>query len=102
MAEFSILTPFPHTPVTATYEKEGRILHKDWSKYTTAEVVYQPKNMTPETLQEMYRYAWDMFYKEIPQSLRMSRLFSEVVKKEMADGSYVPRRLSEDRSWDVR
>lgn len=102
MAEFSILTPFPHTPVTATYEKEGRILHKDWSRYTTAEVVYKPKNMTPETLQEMYHYAWEMFYKEIPQSLRMSRLFSEVVKKEMADGSYVPRRLSEDRSWAVR
>lgn len=102
MAEFSILTPFPHTPVTSTYEKEGRILHKDWSKYTTAEVVYKPKNMTPEVLQEMYHYAWEMFYKETPQSLRMSRLFSEVVKKEMADGSYVPRRLSEDRSWAVR
>lgn len=102
MAEFSILTPFPHTPVTATYEKEGRILHRDWSRYTTAEVVYQPKNMSPETLQKMYHYAWDTFYKETPQSLRMSRLFSEVVKKEMADGSYVPRRLSEDRSWAVR
>ena len=102
MAEFSILTPFPHTPVTETYEKEGRILHKDWSRYTTAEVVYKPKNMTPETLQEMYHYAWEMFYKETPQSLRMSRLFSEVVKKEMADGSYVPRRLSEERSWAVR
>ena len=102
MAEFSILTPFPHTPVTATYEKEGRILHKDWSRYTTAEVVYQPKNMSPNTLQEMYHYAWEMFYKETPQSLRMSRLFAEVVKKEVEDGSYVPRRLSEERSWDVR
>ncbi len=61
MAEFSILTPFPHTPVTATYEKEGRILHKDWSRYTTAEVVYKPKHMTPETLQEMFHYAWEMF-----------------------------------------
>lgn len=102
MAEFSILTPFPHTPITETYAKEGRILHRDWSRYTTAEVVYQPKNMSPETLQEMYHYAWDMFYKETPQSLRMARLFSKVVEKEMADGSYVPRRLSEDRSWDVR
>lgn len=99
MSEFSILTPFPHTPVTATYEKEGRILHKDWSRYTTAEVVYKPKNMSPDTLQEMYRYAWDTFYKDMPQSLRMARLFSEVVKKEMADGSYQPRRLQEERTW---
>ncbi len=102
MAEFSILTPFPHTPVTRTYEKERRILHRDWKRYTTAEVVYRPKKMTPDTLQEMYHYAWENFYREPPQSLRMSRLFSEVVKKEMADGSYVPRRLSVERSWDVR
>ncbi|PID74380.1 MAG: radical SAM protein [Desulfobacterales bacterium] len=102
MAEFSILTPFPHTPVTRTYEKERRILHRDWKRYTTAEVVYRPKKMTPDTLQEMYHYAWENFYRETPQSLRMSRLFSEVVKKEMADGSYVPRRLSVERSWDVR
>lgn len=99
MAEFSILTPFPHTPVTATYEKEGRILHKDWSKYTTAEVVYQPKQMTPEVLQEMYSYAWENFYKDVPQSLRMARLFSDLVKKEMADGTYQSRNLSAERKW---
>lgn len=99
MSEFSILTPFPHTPVTKTFEKEGRILHRDWSRYTTAEVVYKPKLMSPDTLQEMYAYAWENFYKETPQSLRMARLFSEVVKKEMADGSYRPRRLAEERSW---
>ncbi len=102
MSEFSILTPFPHTPVTKTYEKEGRILHRDWKRYTTAEVVFEPKKMTPETLQEMYDYAWTNFYKETPQSLRMARLFSEVVKKEMADGSYRPRRLAEERSWSQK
>jgi radical SAM superfamily enzyme YgiQ (UPF0313 family) len=99
MAEFSILTPFPHTPVTATYEKDGRILHKDWSRYTTAEVVYKPKNMSPETLEEMYRYAWKTFYQDMSQSLRMARLFSELVKKEMADGTYQSMKLSEERKW---
>ncbi|MDP3478262.1 MAG: radical SAM protein [Desulfoprunum sp.] len=101
MAEFSILTPFPHTPVTERYSEEGRILHQDWGRYTTAEVVYRPKNMSPEVLQEMYHYAWDTFYKEIPQSLRMSRLFTEVVKKEMADGTYIPRQLGKDRQWST-
>ena len=99
MCEFSILTPFPHAPITATLEKEGRILHKDWSRYTTAEVVFQPKQMSPETLQEMYGYAWDTFFKEMGQSLRMARLFTELVKKEMADGTYQPARLSEEREW---
>jgi len=99
MSEFSILTPFPHTPVTATYEKEGRILHRDWSRYTTAEVVYKPKNMSPDTLQEMYSYAWKTFYQDMSQSLRMARLFSDLVKKEMADGTYKSMKLSEKRKW---
>ncbi len=99
MAEFSILTPFPHTPVHQRYSEQNRILHKDWGRYTTAEVVYQPKHMSPEKLQEMYHYAWDNFYKETNQSLRMSKLFADVVKKEMADGSYVPRRLTRQKKW---
>ncbi|GAB4335675.1 MAG: radical SAM protein [Desulfobulbaceae bacterium] len=100
MAEFSILTPFPHTPVTRQFEKEGRILHRDWSRYTTAEVVFRPKKMTPDELQEMYHYAWDVFYRDVSQSLRMSRLFMKVVHAEIADNSYRPSlRLGERRQW---
>lgn len=87
MAEFSILTPFPHAPVTRQFEKEGRILHKDWGRYNTAEVVYQPRNMTPDELETMYQYAWDTFYKDIPQNLRMSRLFMRALQAEMHDNS---------------
>ncbi len=100
MCEFSILTPFPHTPATDRYEKQGRILHKDWQKYTTAEVVFQPKQMTPDELQEMYHYAWKKFYEEIPQAQRMSRLFFQVLEKEIADGTYQPSlNKASQRSW---
>jgi len=100
MAEFSILTPFPHTPVTRQFEEESRILHRDWSRYNTAEVVYKPKKMSPDELQEMYHYAWKMFYKDMSQSLRMSRLFMKVVHAEIADNSYRPSlRLDERRQW---
>jgi len=102
MAEFSILTPFPHTPVTERYEKQGRILHRDWGRYTTAEAVYTPKNMSPKKLEEMYSYAWDAFYKDMPQSLRMARLFTDLVKKEMADGTYKPRELEKERQWSLQ
>ena len=102
MAEFSILTPFPHTPVTDQFEKAGRILHRDWRRYTTAEVTFQPKQMTPDELQEMYHYAWENFYKDMSQSLRMARLFQQVVRKEMDDGTYVspPRLTSSRRHWE--
>lgn len=100
MAEFSILTPFPHTPVTAQFEKEKRILHRDWKRYNTAEVVFQPKKMTAEELQEMYLYAWDTFYQDASQSLRMSRLFMKVMHAEIADGSYCSTlRLDDKRQW---
>ncbi len=103
MAEFSILTPFPHTPVTVQYEKEGRILHKDWSRYTTAEVCFKPQKMTPDKLQEMYHYAWETFYKDTSQSLRMARLFHAVVKKEIADNTYKasPRLAERRRDWQL-
>jgi len=50
----SVLTPFPGTHLTKRMEAEGRILSKDWSKYDMSTVVYQPKNFTPERLQERY------------------------------------------------
>ena len=57
-ATFHILTPYPATPLFEQYEKEGRILHKDWSLYDTSHVVYQPKGMTAEQLQEGYEYVY--------------------------------------------
>ena len=50
--EFNILTPLPGTPLYTKMDKEGRILTKDWSKYTQAQVVFKPKQMTPEELYE--------------------------------------------------
>ena len=102
MAEFSILAPFPHTPITRQYEKTGRILHKDWRRYTTAEVCFQPKQMSPETLQEMYDYAWTEFYRNASQSLRMARLFQKVIRSEGVGGpTQAPlRRKGVRRQWD--
>ena len=50
-ARFAILTPYPGTPLFKEFEKEGRILTHDWSKYNRKTVVFQPKNMTIEELQ---------------------------------------------------
>lgn len=49
-ATFHILTPYPGTPLFQQLEAEGRLLHRDWSKYDTAHVVFRPKRMTPEEL----------------------------------------------------
>lgn len=78
LAEFTILTPFAKTPIRQQLEKENRILTNDLSKYNAGHVVYQPKKMSPDKLQEMYYYAWDTFYKDEPQKYKMFKLLKKI------------------------
>jgi len=55
-ATFHILTPYPATPLFRQMEAEGRLLHTDWNLYDTAHVVFRPRHMSPEQLEE--GYAW--------------------------------------------
>ncbi|MFQ5586376.1 MAG: B12-binding domain-containing radical SAM protein [Thermodesulfobacteriota bacterium] len=54
---FSILTPYPGTGLHQRLKSEGRIFDFDWSNYTTSNVVYQPKKMSPQKLFDGYYYA---------------------------------------------
>ena len=98
VAEFTILTPFPHSPIREQMEKDGRILHNNWIEYTADKVVFQPLKMTPEELQDVYYYAWDTFYANSGYELKMGQLFQKLVMREIADNTYkrydtqVPRR----------
>lgn len=88
VAEFTILTPFPHSPIRAQLEREGRILSDNWLDYTADKVVFKPKRMSPEKLQELYHYAWDTFYAGGGHALKMGKLFKDVMLREMNDGTY--------------
>jgi radical SAM superfamily enzyme YgiQ (UPF0313 family) len=99
MAEFTVLTPFPHSPVRAQLEQAGRILSNDWSQYTADQVVFQPQQMTPEELERLYHYAWDAFYAGSGPELRMANLFKKVIQKEMEDGTYRRQDLRARRSF---
>lgn len=54
---YSILTPYPGTALYDQMVREGRIIDHDWNHYNTHNVVYQPKNMTPERLFDGYWWA---------------------------------------------
>jgi len=54
---FSILTPFPGTPLRKRLEEEDRILDNNWSHYDMSHVVFKPKKMTVQELQEGYLWA---------------------------------------------
>ncbi len=52
-----ILTPYPGTRLYTTMKQEGRIIEGDWSKYNAGTVVFTPKNMTIDALQQGYEWA---------------------------------------------
>lgn len=57
LASFSILTPLPGTQLHKRMEKQGRIIDRDWAKYTCGEVVFRPKLLTVDQLQNGYYWA---------------------------------------------
>ncbi|RJR28841.1 MAG: radical SAM protein [Desulfobacteraceae bacterium] len=91
LAEFTVLTPFPHTRAYEELKAEERILSFDWNDYSADKVVFYPKHMSPERLQELLQYAWDTFYQDEPQEIKMFKLFQKVILKEMADNTFRPR-----------
>ncbi len=91
LAEFTVLTPFPHTKAYTELSSQNRILSTDWNEFSADQVVFQPKNMSRERLQELLDYAWNTFYQDEPQSIKMAKLFKQVVRKEMADNTFKPR-----------
>jgi radical SAM superfamily enzyme YgiQ (UPF0313 family) len=92
IAEFTILTPFPHTRVFDDYQRDGRILSYDWDEYTGDKAIIQPKHMSSNALQQLYYYAWDTFYKDEPQNYKMYKLLKKVIEKEKMDNTFRYRR----------
>jgi len=99
LAEFTIITPFPHTPIREQLEQENRIMHNDWSRYTAGEVVFLPKLMSVDSLERMYEYAWETFYASCSKEIQMAKLYLKVREMEKKDGTFKNVRLSANRLW---
>ena len=53
-----IMAPYPGTESFDRLEKKGRILTRDWEKYDSLNVVFQPLKMSPEELRQGMRRVW--------------------------------------------
>ncbi len=62
MVRYAILTPLPGSKIYNDLNEQGRIITNDWSKYNQNCAVYQPKNMSPERLEEILRIVWRKSY----------------------------------------
>ncbi len=61
-ALFSILTPFPGTRLYHKMRSEGRLLSRDWSRYDMNHVVFQPRGMSPQQLQQGFDWSYRRLY----------------------------------------
>jgi radical SAM superfamily enzyme YgiQ (UPF0313 family) len=59
---FHILTPYPGTRLFKDMEARGRILHREWDRYDTRQVVYKTTGLSAAQLKEGYDYAYRSFY----------------------------------------
>ncbi|HDU8646525.1 B12-binding domain-containing radical SAM protein [Morganella morganii] len=63
LPRFSVLTPFPGTPLFKRLEEEQRILTTDWSLYDAQHVVFRPALMSARELELGHERAWKKVYR---------------------------------------
>jgi radical SAM superfamily enzyme YgiQ (UPF0313 family) len=63
IAEFSIVTPYPKSPLWRQMIAQNRIIDYEWKHYNDANVVFKPAKMSEEELYRGYLYLWREFYK---------------------------------------
>ncbi|MGH7206754.1 MAG: hypothetical protein ACREI2_11165, partial [Nitrospiraceae bacterium] len=103
LAYFNVLTPLPGTPLYERYNGAGRIFDRDWAKYDGKHVVFYPRRMTPEQLQEGFYwvnhqfYSWPSIWKRLcrtqqrlPARFEMNREFRKLIKRACPKGTLSP------------
>lgn len=80
LPRFTVVTPYPRTPLYERLKAEDRIIEKNWIMYDCQHVVFRPKLMTPQELQEGLLWTWKEAYKlpNIIKRLSGSRSFLEL------------------------
>ncbi len=69
-----IMAPYPGTESFQRLEREGRIFCKDWEKYDSLNVVYQPLHMSSEELQRGMRRVWK-------ETFSLPSIYRRILKK---------------------
>ena len=85
LAQFTVLTPLPGTPLRDELSKAQRIIDDDWSRYDFRAAVFAPLGMSAEELTTGKEWAWREFYsissilKRAPSFIQWSRLLRYAV-----------------------
>ena len=74
LIQLSVLTPYPGTRLFEEMVQQKRMLHYDWSKYTCMNVVFKPKKMSVEVLQNGLWYSLYEVYRPATLLRRWSKI----------------------------
>jgi len=79
-AQVTILTPFPGTHLLKRLEAEGRLLYdRIWDKCTLFDLVFKPKQMTPDELVDGHTWLMTQIYNK-EQYTRRKRHYVNIMK----------------------
>ncbi|MES1243967.1 MAG: radical SAM protein, partial [Acidobacteriota bacterium] len=79
-AQVTVLTPFPGTRLLQRLNAEGRLLYDQfWNRCTLFDVVFEPRNMTPEELEEGHMWLMQQIYNK-DQYTRRKRHYVDIMK----------------------
>lgn len=96
--QVNILTPLPGTRLHDRFDREGRILSKDWSLYDYRHVVMRPRRLSAEELQAGADWLCAQFY-------RLDRIALRFVRSLFAlgpAGAWLGLKLGLTYRYDVR
>lgn len=71
--QLAILTPQPGTPLRKQFEEEGRIIDNNWAHYDYRHTVIQPRQMSPQELQDGADWLYVQYY-------RLDRIIMRTIK----------------------
>ena len=98
-ATFHILTPYPGTKLFAEMEQEGRILTRDWDRYTTREVVYQPMTLSQHQIKRGYDWAYREFYRW--RSIWKAKSYHESMRQQVKHFAYSAGWKKFEATWNA-
>lgn len=78
LPRFSVMTPFPGTPLYRALEAEGRIIDRNWANYDVEHCVIRPKRMTPRELERGLEWTWKQTYSAAAIAQRIAGLNSRL------------------------
>jgi radical SAM superfamily enzyme YgiQ (UPF0313 family) len=99
---YAIYTPYPGTPAFRRLQAEQRLLHTRWEYYDTQHIVFQPRKMSPQTLEAGFKWAYRETYKlrSILQRTRgAGRNFPIAVIGNLAYKLYLKRLFAEEHRF---